>query len=140
MDGSLTLGAAQGSTPAPLPARLSLGTGRTPSGLETTDLRITLPDAPQGGTSRFVVGAWSEDANSFQEIMTVEANGDVSLFGNLTKLPANTAPGKPKTQPGFDEDSRSEEGRVGEECVSTWRSWWWPAHKKKKHKKPNNQQ
>src|SRR3546814_17810615 len=106
MDGSLTLGAAQGSTPAPLPARLSLGTGRTPSGLETTDLRITLPDAPQGGTSRFVVGAWSEDANSFQEIMTVEANGDVSLFGNLTQLPANTAPGQPKTQPGFDEASQ----------------------------------
>src|SRR3546814_16227339 len=35
--------------------------------------------------------------------MTVEANGDVSLFGNLTQLPANTAPGQPKTQPGFDE-------------------------------------
>src|SRR3546814_20961788 len=38
--------------------------------------------------------------------MTVEANGDVSLFGNLTQLPANTAPGQPKTQPGFDEASQ----------------------------------
>src|SRR3546814_13668829 len=30
---------------------------------------------------------------------------------------------------------RSEERRVGKECVSTCRSWWWPYHlKKKKHK------
>src|SRR3546814_6127745 len=28
------------------------------------------------------------------------------LFGNLTQLPANTAPGQPKTQPGFDEASQ----------------------------------
>src|SRR3546814_13828634 len=27
---------------------------------------------------------------------------------------------------------RSEERRVGKECVSTCRSWWWPYHIKKK--------
>src|SRR3546814_10433114 len=29
---------------------------------------------------------------------------------------------------------RSEERRVGKECVSTWRSWWSPYHSKKKYK------
>src|SRR3546814_19216082 len=29
---------------------------------------------------------------------------------------------------------RSEERRVGKECVRTCRSWWSPAHYKKKHK------
>src|SRR3546814_15505219 len=31
-------------------------------------------------------------------------------------------------------NGRSEERRVGKECVSTCRSRWWPYHKKKKHK------
>src|SRR3546814_14003431 len=30
------------------------------------------------------------------------------------------------------QDSRSEERRVGKECVSTCRSWWSPYHEKKK--------
>src|SRR3546814_13086311 len=30
---------------------------------------------------------------------------------------------------------RSEERRVGKECVSTGRSWWWTYHKKKKKRK-----
>src|SRR3546814_13014135 len=33
---------------------------------------------------------------------------------------------------------RSEERRVGKECVSTCRSRWSPYHSKKKHKKNNN--
>src|SRR3546814_16192912 len=31
-------------------------------------------------------------------------------------------------------DDRSEERRVGKECVSTCRSWWSPYHEKKKKK------
>src|SRR3546814_11103468 len=37
--------------------------------------------------------------------------------------------------------SRSEERRVGKECVSTCRSRWWPdPYKKKKHRKRTNKQ
>src|SRR3546814_16866919 len=34
--------------------------------------------------------------------------------------------------------ARSEERRVGQECVSTFRSRWWPYHEKKKKSKNNN--
>src|SRR3546814_14056268 len=34
----------------------------------------------------------------------------------------------------FDQMRRSEERRVGKECVSTCRYRWWPYHKKKKKK------
>src|SRR3546814_11021771 len=37
----------------------------------------------------------------------------------------------------FTDATRSEERRVGKECVSTYRSWWWPYHSKKNK---NNQQ
>src|SRR3546814_1705582 len=30
-------------------------------------------------------------------------------------------------------DDRSEERRVGKECVSTWKYRWWPYHKKSTH-------
>src|SRR3546814_17144410 len=35
------------------------------------------------------------------------------------------------------EDARSEERRVGKECVSTCRSWWSPYHYKKNNQKNN---
>src|SRR3546814_12038160 len=39
-----------------------------------------------------------------------------------------------------DFETRSEERRVGKECVSTCRSRWSPYHKKKKNRKHNNTQ
>lgn len=100
--GGFSFSAAPGANPPVLPASLSLGEGTNLAGEATTDLRIALPEAPEG-RGRFVVGAWSEMANAFQPILTVTNDGTVSINGNLTQLPSDGDPGQPKSQPGFDE-------------------------------------
>src|SRR3546814_16714864 len=51
----------------------------------------------------------------------VEANWE-DAFGELASVARNAG----------NSVARSEERRVGKECVSTCRSRWWPYHKKKK--------
>src|SRR3546814_20470665 len=58
---------------------------------------------------------------SWQGMLTVPAAGDY-LFQLETRRGC-TAGGR---------ETRSEERRVGKECVSTYSSRWWPSHKKKK--------
>src|SRR3546814_12477198 len=55
-----------------------------------------------------------------------------STFGALPPRPPYNPPA-----PGADQRSRSEERRVGKECVSTCRSRWSPYHYKKKNKQKN---
>ena len=100
-EGALGFTAPQGAAPDLMPACLSLGEGATENGAATTDLRVVLPDAPPG-LGRFVVGAWSDNANAFQPILTIANDGEVSLAGNLTQLPQGGDPNQPKSQPGFD--------------------------------------
>src|SRR3546814_13105496 len=57
--------------------------------------------------------------------------------GALRRRPGERRPKRPRRHPGTadptDGSARSEERRVGKECVSTCRSRWWPYPYKKKH-------
>ncbi|MEM6678793.1 MAG: hypothetical protein AAF675_13075, partial [Pseudomonadota bacterium] len=86
----------------PLPWSMQLVEGTTEQGLTTTDLQITLPQGDEGEAARFVVGAWSAEANAFQEILAVSAAGEVTVTGNLTQRPAVVPEDQPSAIPQLD--------------------------------------
>src|SRR3546814_19905534 len=104
----------------------------------SSDLRIGAPRS-EGPASRLVdeggVGAGrSETAviagrieTAFREILTAQHRADQNDGGPFGSVRSGFADGAERRP-----HDRSEESRVGKECVSTCRSRWSPYHKKKK--------
>src|SRR3546814_18325033 len=90
-----------------------------------------------GGSTSGCVRATAVDALSygFRTIVPIETCADKHEsyhFANLTDLQLKYADVEPV------QAVRSEERRVGKECVSTCRFRWSPNHSKKKHQNYNN--
>src|SRR3546814_16968192 len=89
---------------------------------EHDDGRHRIADAPGGDVAK------AHDSNAFMRVRSGNYCDDfcttgLTLSPTLRKAPASTT------------TRRSEESRVGKECVSTCRSRWSPNHEKKKKNK-----
>src|SRR3546814_14989618 len=78
-------------------------------------------------------GSWMEpvDKAEYEAAKATEAERDDPNYDAMT-LPALQAVA---AQLKVNSDGRSEERRVGKECVSTCKARWWPYHSQKKTRK-----
>src|SRR3546814_12322740 len=98
-------------------------------------------DADGGGDQHRDAAEVDGDHGLFPEV--VHQDEDREQEAERRQLPAAELPPGERHQqdeprPGHAEQERSEERRVGKECVSTCRSRWSPYHYKKKDKKKHD--
>src|SRR3546814_12320652 len=79
------------------------------------------------------ISDWSSDVCSSDLLFAGEGIADLGLRDQDRELAADRDQFHVAEQLARADDlgARSEERRVGKECVSTWRSWWSPYHSKK---------
>src|SRR3546814_13001670 len=124
--------------PHPFPKRRSSDRGRALGGLQGSE-RSSHPDEV-GRVMQYGTVKWFNDAKGFGFIAPEDGSADVFVHFSaiaskgFRSLQEGQRVSYEVTQgpKGAQAAGRSEERRVGKECVSKCRSRWWPCHEKKK--------